>query len=153
MRGASVNYSAKLLRKVSGILRRTPNTGDAVQPTAALVVVVGAIHLPPCMRTSQHHLPSVCLRMIEHTFDVLMWMLFPSHGDDPPSCCEGCQVTTDRSSSVQGVSLGASIGGPMYCGGEKFRQIISASVLISLTALVRRFLSVQHQMNDITTRS
>jgi hypothetical protein len=58
MGAAIINNTAKLFRVIARVLRGAPNTRSAKLAAPALLVVIGTVHLPPCMGPAFHNAPT-----------------------------------------------------------------------------------------------
>ena len=58
MGAAVINNTAKLFGVIARVLRGTPNTRSAKLTAPTLLVVIGAVHLPPCMGPAFHNAPT-----------------------------------------------------------------------------------------------
>jgi hypothetical protein len=64
---------------VAGIFRRTPHTCDAKLTTAAIRIVIGAIHLAPRVAATDLNAPPMSLGMSKRLFDLLLRMPRSAH--------------------------------------------------------------------------
>lgn len=58
MGAAIINNTAKLFGVIARVLRGTPNTRSAKLTAPTLLVVIGTVHLPPCMGPAFHNAPT-----------------------------------------------------------------------------------------------
>jgi hypothetical protein len=78
-RRAVIDHAPDLPAVVAGVLRRAPDAGDAEFSATASLIVVGAIHLSPCVGTSSLDSPTLPLGMLQGVLDFRLGMRLSGH--------------------------------------------------------------------------
>jgi hypothetical protein len=74
MGAAIINNTAKLFRVIARVLRGAPNTRSAKLTAPTLLVVIGTVHLPPCMGPAFYNAPTFAQGIVDGGGDFLLWV-------------------------------------------------------------------------------
>lgn len=77
---AVVDDAFELVGVIAGILGCAPNAGDTKFTATADLIVVRAVHPPPCMSAPFLDGPAMCFGVLNCCFHLRLWMLLSGHG-------------------------------------------------------------------------